>query len=107
MIPSVVFVPAAPLQITFPHFTLQQIFEKSWEYAKGVFTCFVDLEKAYDRVPCEKLWGVLRGYSRWPESLFQTPTPILFQNFKIRIRQFFDLRIRLLFRLRLQSQIQA
>jgi len=41
-------------------FTLQQIFEKPWEYANDVCTCFVDLEKAYDRVPCEKLWGLLR-----------------------------------------------
>ena len=32
------------------------------EHAKDVFTCFVDLEKAYNRVPCEKLWGVLREY---------------------------------------------
>jgi len=45
-----------------PHFTFQQNFEKSWEYAKDAFTCFVDLEKAYDRVPCEKLRGVLREY---------------------------------------------
>ena len=27
-------------------FALQQIFEKSWEYAKEVNACFVDLEKA-------------------------------------------------------------
>ena len=29
-------------------FTLKQIFEKSWEYGKDLFACFVDLEKAYD-----------------------------------------------------------
>ena len=34
--------------------TLQQILEKSWEHAKDVYTCFVDLGKVYGRVPCEK-----------------------------------------------------
>ena len=37
-------------------FTLQKTFEKSLKYAKNVYTCFVDLQKAYVRVPCEKLW---------------------------------------------------
>ena len=41
-------------------FTLQQIFEKSWEHAKDVYTCFVDLEKAYYWVTREKLSGVFR-----------------------------------------------
>ena len=38
-----------------PVFALYQIFEKSWEYAKEAYTCFVDLEKAYDHVPRDKL----------------------------------------------------
>ena len=43
-------------------FTLRQIFGKSWEFAKDVFACFVDLEKAYDRVFRDKLWKVLQEY---------------------------------------------
>jgi len=42
--------------------TLQQIFKKSLEHAKDVDTCFVDLGKVYDLVPCEKLWGASREY---------------------------------------------
>ena len=41
-------------------FTLRQIFEKSWEYGKDLFACFVDLEKAYNRVLRDELWKVLR-----------------------------------------------
>ena len=43
-------------------FALQQVFEKSWEYAKQVYTCLVDLEKLYDHVPRDKLWAVLLEY---------------------------------------------
>ena len=42
-------------------FTLKQIFEKSWEYGKDLFSCFAHLEKAYERVPRDKLWKVLHG----------------------------------------------
>jgi len=56
MIPSAVFVPAVAIQTTF-HSPAKfwEIF--SWGYAEDIFTCFVGLEKAYDQVPCEKLWG--------------------------------------------------
>ena len=43
-------------------FTLMQIFEKSWEYGKDLFACFVDLEKACDRVSRDKFWKILREY---------------------------------------------
>jgi len=43
-------------------FILKQIFEKSWEYGKDLFVCFVDFEKEYDQVPRDKLWRVLQEY---------------------------------------------
>ena len=36
-------------------FTLKQIFEKFWKCGKDLFVCFVDLEKAHDQVPRDKL----------------------------------------------------
>ena len=45
----------------------------SWDDAKDLYTCFVDLGKVYGRVLCEKLWGcygstALMGASCWPSS---------------------------------------
>ena len=48
--------------ITCQIFTPKQIFEKSLEFGKDLFACFVDLEKAYNQVPPDKLWKALREY---------------------------------------------
>jgi len=43
---------------------VQKNYEKSWEYAKDVQACFVNLEKAYDRVPRENLSAACYWSSR-------------------------------------------
>lgn len=40
-------------------YTLTRVLEGSWEFVRPVHMCFVDLEKAFDHVPRDILWGVL------------------------------------------------
>ena len=42
-------------------FCARQIMEKTREHNTKVFTLFVDLTKAYDSVPCQALWLMLRS----------------------------------------------
>ena len=58
---SAVFLRVAAL-LTNQIFILNQIFEKSSEYGKDLFACFVELEKVCNRVPRDKLWKVLQEY---------------------------------------------
>ncbi|KAK3521248.1 hypothetical protein QTP70_001543 [Hemibagrus guttatus] len=43
-------------------YTLHRVLKGSWEFAQSVHMCFVDLEKAFDCVPCGILWEVLWEY---------------------------------------------
>jgi len=52
MITSAVFVPAVAQQTIFYSLAI------FWEYVKDIFTCFVDLDKAYDQVPCKAFGSV-------------------------------------------------
>ena len=40
-------------------FSLEQIFEKKWEYNNKVYQLFIDFEKAYDSINRESLYDIL------------------------------------------------
>ena len=41
-------------------FSLRMLMEKAREYHQSIYTCFIDLKKAYDSVLCESLWRILQ-----------------------------------------------
>lgn len=58
------FVPGRGL--TDAAFVLRQLMAKSWEFAAPLYLAFVDLRKAFDSVPRDALWRVLRAYGAPP-----------------------------------------
>jgi hypothetical protein len=42
--------------------SVRLLLEKSWEYNLEQHICFIDLEKAFDRIPRKKMWEVLKEY---------------------------------------------
>ena len=58
------FVPGGGL--TDAAFVLQQLMAKSWSHAVPLYLAFIDLRKAFDSVPRDALWRVLRAYGAPP-----------------------------------------
>jgi len=52
-------------------FIIQQIVEKSLEYEKPAYMCFIDLSKVFDRVRLNDITTILRGGSI-PEEIVRT-----------------------------------
>ena len=65
-------------------FIIQQMQEKYWEGQKDLFFCFVDLEKAYDRIPRDLVYRCLRK-KKVPEHLIKL-VKATYENARTRVR---------------------
>ena len=65
-------------------FILRQLQEKYLAKNKNLYAAFVELEKAFDRVPREVLWWSMRklGIAEWIVKLVQA----MYENVKSRVR---------------------
>ena len=67
-------------------FALKMIVGKTWEWNKKKYVAFIDLEKAFDRVPRQKLWAVLEDeYHGIPPKLRRTICNT-YQNTKCKVK---------------------
>ena len=67
-------------------FSLKMIFERSWEWDKDRCIAFIDLEKAFDRVPRQKIWDALKDpYYGIPEKLIRAIYNT-YQNIRSRVK---------------------
>ena len=77
---------------------------KFWSRGLGVFDEVSVSSRNFNQVSVSKVMiSTNHCHQRWPESLFQTPTLLLFQNFWIRIR----IRVRLFFKFQNPTPVQT
>lgn len=65
-------------------FTLKLVMEKSREYNKPMYMCFIDIQKAYDSVNRELLWKICRNYGLTDKTVRMLQ--LLYTNFKAQVR---------------------
>jgi hypothetical protein len=65
-------------------FTLRNMMEKKWEKREDLYMTFLDIEKAYDNLPREKVWECLRKKEVEEETI--TRIQSMYRNCKSRVR---------------------
>ena len=71
-------------------FTRNFMYEKSWEWNEDKYVAFLDLEKACNRVPRQKIWDALREpYYGVPEKLIRAIYNS-YQNIRSRVKTCYE-----------------